>query len=295
MERAKKKIILTGMRPTGTLHIGHYFGVLLPLLEMQKTADKFYLMIADTHALTTLEDSKKLSENSMSLAMTYLAAGIDPKKATIFIQSQVPEHFELSTLLGMITPVSMLQLNPVYKEMCEDHPKNINLGLLSYPVLQTADIILYGTTDVSVGKDQEPHIELTREIARKFNHRFGETFVEPKTILQKESKIHSLQDPSKKMSKSHGANSHITLLDSPDFIRKKIKSAVTDSGNEIKFDTKNKPAISNLLNIYSLFSNKKIEDIEKEYENKGYGDFKKRSSGNYSERACSITRKIQGT
>lgn len=271
----KKKNILSGMRPTGILHIGNHFGALLPLVKLQKKADKFFLMIADLHALTTLEDSRNLKTNSLNVAMIYLAAGIDPKKAIIFIQSQVPEHTELANILEMITPLSMLELNPVYKEMREEHPRQNNLGLLAYPVLQAADILLYQTTDVPVGKDQEPHIEISREIARRFNARFGKVFTEPKVILQKESKIFSLQDPSKKMSKSHGEQTYISLLDSPVIIRKKIKIAVTDSGKEIKYDEKKKPAISNLLTIYSLLSKKSIKEIEKEYKNKGYAEFKK--------------------
>jgi len=271
----KKKTILTGMRPTGILHIGHYFGVIPEVLRMQEIADTLLVMIADVHALTTLEDSSNLKENSLILANTYLASGIDPEKSIIFLQSQVPEHAELSILLSMISPVSMLELNPVYKEMKEDHPKNNNLGMLAYPVMQAADILLYKISTVPIGKDQLPHLELAREITRKFNSRFGETFPEPKAILQKESKILSLQNPEKKMSKSHEEKSRIGLLDSPEAIREKIKAAVTDSASEIKYDAQNKPAISNLLTIYSLFSGKAIAELEKEYEGKNYSVFKK--------------------
>jgi len=256
------------------LHIGNYFGALLPLVQLQDKADKFFIMIADLHALTTLEDSKDLKQNSLILAMTYLASGIDPKKSNIFIQSQIPEHAELANILGMITPLPMLELNPVYKEMKQEFKQN-NLGLLSYPVLQAADILLYKATHVPVGKDQEPHLEITREIARKFNSRFGKVFPEPQVILQKEAKIFSLQDPSKKMSKSHGEKTCISLLDSPEKIREKIKIAVTDSGKEIIYDPKKKPAISNLLAIYSLFSGKLIKELEKNYKNKGYAELKK--------------------
>lgn len=262
------------MRPTGTLHIGNYFGALLPLVQLQHKADKFFMMIADLHALTTLEDSQDLKQNSLMLAMTYLASGINPKKSNIFIQSQISEHAELANILGMLTPLPMLELNPVYKEMKQEFKQN-NLGLLSYPVLQAADILLYQATHVPVGKDQEPHIEISREIARKFNARFGNVFTEPRAILQKEAKIFSLQDPSKKMSKSHGEKTYISLLDSPEKIREKIKIAVTDSGKEIIYDPKKKPAISNLLTIYSLFSGKPIKELEKNYKNKGYADFKK--------------------
>lgn len=275
MQESQEKIVLTGMRPTGVLHIGHYLSVIPELLKLQNEADGLFLMIADLHALTTLEDSKNLAKNSLILANTYLASGIDPNKTIIFLQSQVPQHAELANIFSMITPVSMLELSPTYKEMRVEHLKNNNLGLLAYPVLQAADILIYKATHVPVGKDQAPHIELAREIARRFNNRFGKIFPEPKTILQKESKILSLQDPKKKMSKSHKEESFISLLDSPEVIRKKIKIAVTDSGTEIKYDEKNKPAISNLLTIYSLFSGKSVEEIEKNYKNKNYTEFKK--------------------
>lgn len=279
---SKEKIVLTGMRPTGVLHIGHYLSVIPELLKLQNEAGRLFLMIADLHALTTLEDSKNLEQNSLILANTYLACGIDPRKTIIFVQSQIAEHTELANIFSMIIPVSMLELNPVYKEMREEHPKNNSLGLLSYPVLQAADILTYKATHVPVGKDQAPHIEIVREIARKFNARFGKIFPEPKIILQKESKILSLQDPKKKMSKSHKEESYISLLDSPEIIRQKIKKAVTDSGKEIKYDEKKKPAISNLLTIYNLFSGRPIKEIEKKYKGRGpaspaggYTDFKK--------------------
>jgi len=272
MKDADKKIILTGMRPTGILHIGNYFGALLPLVKLQKDADEFFIMIADLHALTTLKHSQDIGKNSLVLATIYLATGIDPQKSTIFAQSHISEHAELANILGTITPLSMLELNPVYKEIKEETSKLIknNLGLLAYPVLQAADILLYKTTGVPVGKDQEPHIEIAREIARRFNSRFGEIFVEPKTILQKESKIYSLQDATKKMSKSHGEKTYISLLDSPEKIREKIKIAVTDSGKEIIYDPKKKPAISNLLTIYNLFSGKPAKEFAG-----GYAEFKK--------------------
>jgi len=260
-----EKVILTGMRPTGTLHLGHYFGVIPELLKLQNEGSRLFLMIADLHALTTLKHTKNIGKDSLSLATMYLAAGINPQKSTIFIQSQIPEHSELAIILSMITPVPMLELNPTYKEMKEETSNLIknNLGLLAYPVLQAADILVYKATHVPVGKDQEPHLEITREIARKFNSRFGNIFPEPKTILQKESKIFSLQNPD------------ISLLDIPEEIRKKIKTAVTDSGKEIKYDEKKKPAVSNLLTIYSLFFEKPIKEIEKIYKDKGYAEFKK--------------------
>lgn len=263
------------MRPTGTLHIGHYAGVLPEILRMQKVADILLVMIADTHGLTTMKSDENLKENTLALANAYLAAGVNPSKAIIFVQSHVPQHSELSILLSMVTPVSTLALNPVYKEMRGDYPQNNNLGLLAYPVMQAADILLYKTGEVPIGKDQLPHLEISREIARRFNARFGDVFIEPRPILQKKSKILSLQNPSKKMSKSHEEKSRISLLDSPETIREKIKSAITDSGNEIRYDEKNKPAISNLLLIHSIFSSKKTSELEKEYAGKNYTAFKK--------------------
>lgn len=270
-----RKTILSGLRPTGSLHIGNYFGALLPLVNLQKETENFFIMIADLHALTTLDNSKDLKKNTLNLATTFMAAGINPEKSTIFVQSHVKEHTELANILSVVTPVPMLELNPTYKEMRQEHPKNNNLGLLAYPVLQAADILIYKATHVPVGKDQAPHIEITREIARKFNDRFSHVFPEPKTVLQKESKIFSLQDPTKKMSKSHGENSCIGLLNSPEEIKKKIKTAVTDSGKEIIFEPDKKPAISNLITLYNLFSGKSIKDIEKIYKGKNYAEFKK--------------------
>jgi tryptophanyl-tRNA synthetase len=283
----EKQTILTGIRPTGIMHIGNYAGMLLPLVKLQKSAalngGKIFLMIADIHALTTIEDATNIKQNSLITASLALAAGVNPKNTTVFVQSHVPEHSELNVLLGMLAPISLLELNPTFKEMKEEHPKLNTIGLLNYPVLQTADILLYKTTHVPVGRDQLPHIEIAREIVRKFNYKFGETFIEPKEIIQNESKLLSLQNPAKKMSKSHGKDSYIGLLDSPGDIRKKIKRAVTDSGKEIKYDPVKKPAISNLLTIFSLTSDKSIESIEARYKNKGYAEFKKDLAENIAE------------
>lgn len=269
----KKPILLTGMRPTSHLHVGNYFGALQPTLEYQKKY-KTYMMVADIHALTTLEDTSAVRANTINVAMLYIAAGIDPKKVTLFVQSEVPEQLELAALFGMITPVSMLQLNPVYKEMLQENPNATNLGLLAYPVLQAADILAYQAGFVPVGRDQLPHLELAREIARRFNGRFGKLFPEPHGLMGKELKILSLQDPSKKMSKSHGEATQIGLLDTPDSIRKKIKSAVTDSGSEIVFDPIGKPGLTNLMLLMYLASGEPVKKIEQRFKNRGYGEFK---------------------
>ncbi len=268
-----KQILLTGMRPTSHLHIGNYFGALKPVVEYQ---DKYktYLMIADVHALTTLEDTASLRENTIKIAMLYIAAGVDPEKVTLFIQSEVPEQIELAALFGMITPISMLELNPVYKEMLLENPKATNLGLLAYPVLQAADILAYKAGFVPVGRDQLPHLELSREIARRFNARFANLFPEPQGLLGKELKILSLQDPTKKMSKSHGEASQVSLLDSPATIQKKIKTAVTDSFSDIVFDPIGKPGLTNLMLLMHLTTGEPIKKIEAHFMGKGYGEFK---------------------
>lgn len=265
--------VFSGARPTGQLHIGNYLGAVKNWLEFQKKYQCIFAVV-DYHGITTPFDSKQIHKNTMGVVLDYLAAGIDPKKSLIIIQSHVSEHVELSWILGSMTPVSWLERIPTYKEKLSLHPKYRNLGLLAYPVLMSADILLYKTTLVPVGEDQLPHIELTNELARRFNKIFGKTFHQVKGIvIGTGARIMSLTDPSKKMSKT--GDESIALTDSPDVIRKKIKIAVTDSGKEIKYDEKKKPAISNLLTIYHLFSNKSIAELEKKYKNKGYAEFKK--------------------
>lgn len=265
--------LLTGMRPTGELHIGHYFGVIKPRVALQKT-HRLFSMIADLHALTTLTDTATIERDTYRMVAMLLASGFDPKKVMLFRQSTNPAHSELALLFSMVTPLSLLELNPVYKEMLEEHPQKRTLGLLSYPVLQAADILLYKPHGVPVGKDQAPHVEITREIARRFNHQFGRVFPEPRTILAEGDRLLSLQDSSKKMSKSHVALSYIGLMDSPEVIRRKIKSAVTDSGREIVYRPVEKPAISNLLLIYHLASDMPFSNIEKQFKESSYGEFK---------------------
>jgi len=271
--------ILSGIQPTGELHIGNYLGAIKQWTELQKAKnlDKetgCIFMIVDLHAITINYDPKQLQKNILNITIDYLAAGIDPKQNTIFIQSQIKEHAELAWLLQTITPMGELERMTQYKDKSKENKDNINAGLFAYPVLMAADILLYKTTIVPVGDDQAQHVELTREIARKFNNKFGQTFPEPKTQLQKTgARIMSFIDPSQKMSKSIPQGC-IFLNDSEEKIRAKIKTAVTDSDKEIKFDETNKPAISNLLTIYHLFSEKPISEIEEEYKGKGYGDFK---------------------
>ncbi|QQG45864.1 MAG: tryptophan--tRNA ligase [Candidatus Niyogibacteria bacterium] len=270
-----KEIVLSGMRPTGELHLGNYFGALRQWVNAQNRGYKCFWMVADLHSLTTLEDTKSVRKNTYEMAATWIASGLDPKKSVIFLQSAVPEHGELASIFSTLLPVSMLELNPTYKEMTAEHPKSGSFGILNYPVLQAADILIYKATAVPIGKDQNAHIEIAREVARRFNHRFGKIFPEPQALFGALPKIFSLKFPDKKMSKSHGSDSYIALLDSPDKIREKIKSAVTDSGSDIKYDGAKKPAISNLLAIYELISGVSIKKLETKYKKSGYSEFKK--------------------
>jgi len=213
------------------------------------------------------------------MAAVYLAAGLDPKRSTIFLQSDVKEHTELAWLLNTITPLGNLQRMTQYKEKGEKYRKNLNAGLLNYPVLMAADILLYDTEVVPVGEDQTQHVELTRNIARRFNQRFGDTFHVPQARTpRKGARVMSLSEPEKKMSKSGSEESYISLFDPPEEIKKKIGSAVTDTGKEIRYDPQNKPGISNLLSIHALFSGKETEQLEKEYAGKGYKEFKEDTS-----------------
>ena len=267
--------IISGIQPTGSIHIGNYLGAIKQWLDLQKQEDCIFF-IADLHSLTVPYNKDELQENILEAAITYLALGIDPQKSIFFVQSHIKEHSELCWLLNTVTPLGELERMTQFKEKSKQFKKDINAGLLTYPVLQAADILLYKGMAVPVGKDQVQHIELTRTIARRFNNKFGEVFPEPRDLLSKTgARIMSLNDPKKKMSKSLGPQSYISLFEDPKSIEKKIMSAVTDTGKKIKFDEKKKPGISNLLTIYSLFSGKTIKEIEKKFEKKGYADFKK--------------------
>ena len=273
----KKKIIFSGTAPSGNIHIGNYLGAIKQWVEMQNTGEyQNIFCVVDEHAITVPQDPAKLRSKILEVFTLYLALGIDPEKSIIFVQSSVSEHAELNWILSTITPVGELERMTQFKDKSQKQ-KNVLAGLLNYPTLMAADILLYHTNIVPVGEDQLQHIELTRTIARKFNSTFGETFAIPEPFINKEGKrIMGLDDPSKKMSKSaENTKNYIALLDSPETIREKIKAAVTDSASEIKYDMKNKPAVSNLLTIYSLFSGKAIAELEKEYEGKNYSVFKK--------------------
>ena len=264
--------IFSGIQPTGELHIGNYLGAVKQWIDLQNENDCIFCIV-DLHAMTVPYDQEKLPELVLEKAVIYLAAGVDPEKVIIFVQSHVKAHTELCWLLNTITPLGELYRMTQYKEKAQS--KNENAGLLNYPILMAADILLYDTEIVPVGEDQKQHVELARDIARKFNSKFGETFTLPKEkVLKKGARIMSITEPRKKMSKSGPKGSTISLFDSPEIIRKKIKSAVTDTYKTIKYDKKKRPGISNLLTIYALFSDTKIEEVEKEMEGKSYKNFK---------------------
>ena len=267
--------ILSGIQPTGSIHIGNYLGAIKQWLLLQKNNECVFF-IADLHSLTISYDPQHLQSLIFEKVVSYLAAGIDPEKSIIFIQSQVKEHSELAWLLNTICPVGELERMTQYKDKAKKFKNNINAGLLDYPVLMAADILLYKTDSVPVGRDQVQHIELTRTIAKKFNQTFGKIFTEPKPLLPKfGAKIMSLTEPRKKMSKSDSSQSYISLFDEPEAIQKKIMSATTDLGKSVKYEPEKKPGISNLLTIFSLFSGKSIREIEKSFQGKGYANFKK--------------------
>ena len=270
-----KKVILSGIQATGDLHLGHYIGVLKRFKKMQEEFDCYY-MVANLHALTVRRDPKELKENCYKLLASYIACGLDPEKCTIFLQSQVPEHAELGWVLDCYTYMGELSRMTQFKDKSAKHADNINAGLFTYPSLMAGDILLYQTDLVPTGEDQKQHVELTRDIAQRLNNLYGDTFKVPEPYIEKiGARIMGLQDPTSKMSKSSTIpNDTLLLIDSNEEITKKIKKAVTDSEGIVKFDEKNKPGISNLMEIYGIITKKSIEQIEKEFEGSGYGVFK---------------------
>lgn len=269
------KRIFSGIQPSGLIHLGNYFGSIKNWADFTKEYESFFCLV-DLHALTVYQKPEKLRKNTLKLAKILLATGVDPKKCTLFVQSHLPEHAELCWILGAITPIAELERMTQFKSKAKKHKKNINAGLFNYPVLMAADILLYRADIIPVGEDQIQHLELTKTIANKFNNLYGQTFKIPNGFVPKHgARIMGLDDPSQKMSKSAASEyNYIAFSDSPEMIKKKIMKAVTDSGSEIKY-SKEKPAISNLLTIYHLVSNEKIQSIEKKYAGAGYGEFKK--------------------
>ena len=266
--------VFSGIRPSGKLHLCNYLGAIKNWIELQNTADQAIFAVVDYHGITTPFDPKKYHEQVLDVVLDYLAAGVDPDKALLIRQSKVPQHTELAWIFNTITPVSWLDRLPTYKEQLEKSPKYNHMGLLDYPVLMAADILIYKSNLVPVGEDQMPHIDLANEIVKKFNSMFGEIFEPIKAYLAPGARIMSLQDPKKKMSKT--GNEGIALSDEPDVIRTKIKKAITDSGKEVLYDEQKKPGIANLMTIYALLDPniKNLKQIEKTIEGKSYAEFK---------------------
>ncbi len=268
------KTIFSGIQPTGTVTLGNYIGAMRQFVKLQ---DEYhcYFCIVDEHAITVPQDRLELRKNIKSLAALYLAVGIDPEKATIFIQSEVPAHTEAGWIMQCNSYIGELERMTQYKDKSRKQA-SIPAGLLTYPPLMAADILLYNTDIVPVGDDQKQHVELTRDIAERFNKKYGEIFTIPEIQLPANgARIMALQEPTKKMSKSDtNQKSTIRLLDDLKQIEKKIKSAVTDSEGIVKYDRENKPGISNLLDIHSALSGEPVSSIEARFEGKGYGDFK---------------------
>lgn len=276
MKPSAKQTIFSGVQPSGNLHIGNYLGAIKQWVEMQKN-NRCIFCVVDYHAITVPQDPKKLKDKIIEVAKIYLAAGIDPKKSIIFQQSEIKEHTELAWILNCASArMSDLENMTQYKDKAAKQ-QNVGVGLFDYPVLMAADILLYNTDLVPVGDDQVQHVELTRDLAKRFNSQFGQTFKVPEYKIRKEgARIMGLDDPTKKMSKSAESEyNYIALTDDPEKAAKKIMKAATDSGSGVKLDWENKPGISNLLTIYSLLADKKITDLEAQYAGKGYGDFKK--------------------
>ncbi|MBS5335199.1 MAG: tryptophan--tRNA ligase [Anaerovoracaceae bacterium] len=269
------KRVFSGVQPTGNIHLGNYLGALKQFVELQEDHECIYCIV-DMHAITVPQDPKTLKEHILDVAALYLAVGVDPEKSIVFVQSDVPGHAELSWVLTCNSYTGELSRMTQFKDKSKNK-ESAPTGLFTYPVLMAADILLYDTDVVPVGNDQKQHIELCRDLAVRVNGKYPDTFVIPDGRFLKEgARIMALDDPSKKMSKSaENVHSRISLLDEPSKIKKSIMKATTDSEGVIRFDVENKPGISNLLNIYSVLSGTPIPELEKNYEGKGYGDFKK--------------------
>lgn len=270
-----KDKIFSGIQPSGTLTIGNYLGALSNFSKQQEKYDCFYCVV-DMHALTAGIDKEDLRKNSLEVLSLYLASGLDPEKSVIFFQSHVPAHAELQWVLNAITPLGQLERMTQFKSKAEVHSDNLYAGLLNYPILMAADIILYDAKYVPVGNDQKQHIELTRDLVEKFNYIYGETFVLPEMLSTSTgSRIMSLQDPTKKMSKSDSDKfGFISMLDDDKTIEKKLKRAVTDSLNNFDYNEE-QLGLRNLIEIYTSFSGDSVEDVVNRYKSSGYGKFKK--------------------
>ncbi|MDX6500361.1 MAG: tryptophanyl-tRNA synthetase [Blastocatellia bacterium] len=269
------KRIFSGAQPTGNVHLGNYLGALRNWVALQREYESFFCIV-NLHALTVPQDPKVLAAKTRELARIYLAVGIDPEVSTVFVQSDVPAHAELTWLLNCVTRMSELERMTQFKDKARKQEENVAVALFDYPVLMAADILLYQTDLVPVGEDQKQHLELTRDIALRFNRDYGETFRIPDAFIPKVgARIMSLADPTRKMSKSDAESEQgcVMLLDDDDAVRRKFKRAVTDSGTEIRFNAE-RPAINNLLTIYHLLTEKSAADIEEHFDGKGYAKLK---------------------
>lgn len=269
----ERKTVFSGLQPTGNLHIGNYLGALRNWVRLQEEYDCIYCVV-DLHAITVPLDPAEFNRDRLEAAKVLLAAGVDPERSLFYYQSQVPQHTELAWILGTITGTGQLNRMTQFKDKSDK--AGSNLGLYSYPVLMAADILLFRADAVPIGEDQKQHLELTRDLVERFNHRFGDEFPMPEPIIPKKgARVMSLQDPTAKMSKSDpDESSRILILDDPDTIRKRLKRAVTDSETEVRYDWAKKPGISNLIEIMSLFTDASVASIEADYGSGGYGKFK---------------------
>ena len=271
----ERKVIFSAVQPSGIPTIGNYVGAIKNWVQFQDEYDCIY-SLADLHTLTVKQVPAELRARSYELLALYLACGLDPEKSIIFAQSHVPQHAELTWVLNTMTYPGELARMTQFKDKSAHHAENINMGLMDYPVLMASDILLYGAHYVPIGADQKQHLEITRDLAIRFNNRYSPTFVVPEPLIPKMgARVMSLQDPTKKMSKSdENVNAFISMTDKPEDIIRKFKRAVTDSDMCVKYDVENKPGVSNLLTIYSIFTGKTVEEAEREFEGKGYGEFK---------------------
>lgn len=274
MDISNKKRLFSAVQPSGTPTIGNYVGAIKNFVALQDQFDCIY-SIADLHTITVRQNPAELRQRTLELLSLYLACGLDPEKCILFLQSHVSAHAELTWVLNTITAPGELNRMTQFKDKSKSHADNVNMGLMDYPVLMVSDILLYNTDAVPIGADQKQHLELTRDLAIRFNNRYSPTFTVPEPFIPKiGARVMSLQDPAKKMSKSDAnENAYISMYDDKDTVIRKFKRAVTDSENFVKF-SEEKPGISNLISIYIAFTNNTIEQTEKEFENVGYGDFK---------------------
>ncbi len=271
-----KPVLVSGVQPTGKLHIGNYLGALKNFTDLQDSGDyRCHFFIADLHSMTEPFDPKEKRRQVIELCADYLAAGLDPSQSVLFVQSEVPAHSEFAWILNTITPMGELQRMTQFKDKSLRQEENINAGLFAYPVLMAADILLYGARTVPVGDDQLQHLELTRTLARKFNAKFGKTFIEPKGLLTKTPRVMSLKDPSKKMSKSQPEGC-IFLDDEPDAIKAKVSRAVTDSEATIAYDPERRPGLANLLEIYSALTHLEPNAVAAEFAGENYAELKRK-------------------